>query len=160
MPETVPRSLVVITGVIAILAAFVGVRDYMGRKETPKPLASASVATPVQSNSGTARRKTNSAKTRHPRRSSTEANTATGLAAADLQKPTIGENSVKPDVIHDASANTIPDTSTTVREQLAENDANAPWSLACLPLPNSTKPGDVDANYYQDWAKEYGCKLK
>jgi len=160
MPETVPRLLVVITGVVAILASFVGVRDYMGRKDAAKPLASTSSTVAVQSNSGTARRKTNSAKTRHPRRSSTEANTATWLAAADVEKPTTGLDSAKPDMVHDASASMIPDTSTTSRDQLAQNDVNVPWSLACLPLPNSTKPGDVDANYYQDWAKEYGCKLK
>jgi len=160
MPETVPRSLVVITAVIAILAAFVGVRDYMGRKETAKPLASASSTTAVQSNSGTAKKKTASAKTRRTRGASAEANAATGPASADVQKATIGENSVKSDVVRGASASMIPDKSTNTRAQLADNDVNAAFSLACLPLPNSTKPGDVDANYYQDWAKEYGCRLK
>jgi hypothetical protein len=27
----------------------------------------------------------------------------------------------------------------------------------CSPLPNSTKADDVDAPYYQNWAREYGC---
>lgn len=28
-------------------------------------------------------------------------------------------------------------------------------SSSCLPLPNLTKPGDVDAPYYENWAREY-----
>jgi hypothetical protein len=27
----------------------------------------------------------------------------------------------------------------------------------CVPLPNLTKPRDVDAAYYQNWAREYSC---
>jgi hypothetical protein len=29
----------------------------------------------------------------------------------------------------------------------------------CSPLPNSTKAEDVDAPYYKNWAREYGCGL-
>jgi hypothetical protein len=29
----------------------------------------------------------------------------------------------------------------------------------CLPLPNGTKLGDVDAAYYKHWAREYSCLI-
>jgi hypothetical protein len=29
----------------------------------------------------------------------------------------------------------------------------------CMPLPNLTKPGDVDATYYGNWAREYSCLI-
>jgi hypothetical protein len=152
MPETVPRLLVVITGIVAVLATVVGVRDYVGRKETAKPPASASSTTVAQSIPGTVRRKTASAKTRRARMSATEANTPAGLAATDTEKPIISEESAKHDVVHDTPKN--------VRVQLAHYEVNAALLLACLPLPNSTKPGDVDATYYQDWAREYGCRVE
>jgi hypothetical protein len=39
------------------------------------------------------------------------------------------------------------------------NSARPALEALCLPLPNGTKLGDVDAFYYKHWAREYSCLI-
>jgi hypothetical protein len=94
--------------------------------------------------------------------SATEANapaTAQG-AADDMEKALISRESAKAG----AKATVVMDNGpNTVGAQAAHDDGNELDTItACgaqsLTLPNLTKPGDVDAAYYENWAREY-CGL-
>jgi hypothetical protein len=86
--------------------------------------------------------------------SATEANVrATAQGAADgIEKPLINEQS---QAAHD-EAEAPMDRNGRVPNEL--DTSAVPASSACLPLPNLTKPGDVDTAYYENWAREY-CGL-
>ncbi len=182
MLENLPRTLLVITIIIAVAAIFFGVRDYFGKKQEATPSATTPAATAVDSNSATARKKNTSARARRVRLSGEKANAsstarvpATGMERA-LTKEEAAASTANAIVANGDSsrATTLgaayPNARGTVLPQghdsarktaspkLSDDEIeNVLTHTDCVPLPNLTQPGDVDAPYYQNWAKEYGC---
>ena len=149
MPEFVPRALAVLTAIVAILAVYVGVRAYIEKPKDGKPQTSATVPTVVHSNEVRARKTP-----------LTNTSRAHFSEAADVPRAHIPvddrEHSLIKSYFGNGGAAYDPPKSPGL--QTVDNDVNAILSSpACVPLPNSTKPGDVDAPYYQNWAREYGC---
>lgn len=151
MPEFVPRSLVILAGFIAAIALFIGIRDYISAKNEVRPVASGDAQSVVQPKATPLRKKANTKKARRARISATDANAAVaGAAESAAEKPFIGA------VL--ASLNTAYEPRKPAKLQSPLDEVNATSSVrSCVPLPNSTKPEDVDAIYYQGWAREYGC---
>lgn len=178
------RFLILLAGIVAIAAMSVGIKDYLQEKEA-KP-ATTSTPAVAHSNTTRIRKKTASGKTRQARMSATHANaSATEQAAADNN--TAANNSEKPLTSEEflkAGGNAvlvIDNARNTGRTQSARDEADAATertnrareelntlaacetatpglcATKCLPLPNLTKPGDVDAFYYENWAREYSC---
>lgn len=153
MPEFIPRSLVILTGFVAAIALFIGIRDYIAAKNEVRPAASGEAQSVVQAKAAPLRKKATTAKARRARISSTDANAHTADAAQGTTEKTLIA-----DVL--ASATTAYTGKKAVKLQPALDEGNATSSLpSCVPLPNSTKPEDVDALYYHGWAREYGCGL-
>lgn len=151
MPEFIPRTLVVLTALIAAIALFVGIRDYFATKHKAQPTA-ATVQNIVHPNAGTARKKA-TAKNRRARRFAAE----TTAAVADAAWDAAGKSLIK-DVL--MKVEPTPNGRRSAEVQPVLNEANSRLSSrSCAPLPNSTRPEDVDAIYYQGWAREYGCGL-
>ena len=184
MPENLPRTLLVITIIVAVAAVFLGVRDYFGRKRDVTPAATAPASTAVDSNSVAAqKKKTTSARTRRARVSSSKtdagSNAATAacgpgrgltneeVAKADANAIVANDDSSKtalPRAAHQNPGRTVlaqrPSDSARKAASPEVSDDEVEGILShtdCVPLPNLTQPGDVDAPYYQNWAREYGC---
>src|SRR5262249_12070318 len=137
------------------------------------PSASTTTRTVVDSNAKTAVKKTTSAKTRRTRMRATEADaSATAQAAADArEKSRINEESksgFQDRVVNDQAPETVMAADhageaamaqdNRVRNKLdAKTAVSALTAPQCAPLPNVTNPEDVDAHYYQNWAREYWC---
>lgn len=151
MPEFIPRTLVVFTALIAAIALFVGIRDYVATKHKAQPTA-ATAQNIVQPNAGTARKKATAKKGRaQPSAAETTA------AVADAAWDTAGKSLIK-DVL--MKVEPAPNGQRSAEVQPVLNEASSrSSSRSCAPLPNSTRPEDVDAIYYQGWAREYGCGL-
>ena len=172
-----PRLLLALAVIVAIGAVSLGIRDYVRKKKEAEPPTSTSTPTGVHSNALTVPTKTTAANTRRSRMSATEADTsATALPVADdMEKPLSSEefakaggkainaidnapNNVRARAAHDELAaamgrkNRVCDELNTIT---ASETARPVVALQSLPLPNLTKPGDVDAAYYQNWAREY-----
>ena len=170
MTERVPRSLLALTVIVVVAALYVGIKDYVQQKNAPKP-ASPSTPTVVDSSAKTVAKK--SAKTRLTRMRATKADVAaTPPAVADAsEKSRINEesnSSVQDQVGNDNAPNTViaaddageaaMEQDSRVRNKLdAKTAMSAFTSPQCVPLPNVTSPEDVDAHYYQNWAREYWC---
>ena len=152
MPETVPRWLLVGAGVVALVIILVEVKDFAERKSAVSP-SPASRATVVPSDAKSAAKTTS--KTRRARASTTAVlDSAVERVAADtLEKLPAAGGIVQASVR--APLETDDGGMTRQPEPVAIQIKAGP--ARCLPLPNSTKPGDVDALYYQNWAREYGC---
>ncbi len=149
MPEFVPRVLIVLTGIVAILALFVGIRDFLQKPKHVAPVMNSGPATAAHPPDVRVRKKTNSPTktTRTPlSQAGTSAGSATPAGIDDL-------------IIRDFAPGGVPKESPKiVRAQSSHNEGETTRSLpSCTPLPNSTKPQDVDAPYYRNWGKEYGC---
>jgi cytoskeletal protein RodZ len=165
MPETMPRWLVALAGIIAIVVICVGIKDLVQEKKA-KSSADTSAAT-VGSNTTTNPKKSASTKTRNARTSSARANARrSAQAAADNAERTLiseefAKIGPKAKVVIDNGLNTM----STRNDEEAAMDGNSrvrkdlDMTKACLPLPNLTKPGDVDEPYYRNWAREYSCLI-
>ncbi len=153
MPEFIPRTLVVLTAIVAVIALFIGIRDYVAIKNKARPVASPGAKSVVQPDTVIARKKTVRAKKSRAQLPATETNAAVADAAEDATtRPLIREVLAK--------VESAPGRGRTAEVQAVLNAANSRSSShTCTPLPNSTKPEDVDAIYYQGWAREYGCGL-
>jgi len=161
MPETLSRPLVALTVIVTVVAISLGIKDYVEQHKKAEPSASTSTPTEVRSNARTRSRKTTSAKAMRARTSATEASAPAAAqgAADDMEKALISQESAKPG----AKATVVMDNGqNTVGAQAAHDDGNELDTItACGAqslLPNLTKPGDVDAAYYENWAREY-CGL-
>jgi hypothetical protein len=169
MPENVPRLMLVLTGIVALLAIFVAIRDYI-HKDT-QPSANTSTASLVPSNVKLVQKKTSLAK-RQAHGSAREANTSsttypavdetdkpisfTAMALSPAMTdswPITASSTVSASVAHD-EADAAMNGNDRVGNEFTTETASAPQ---CVPLPNVTKPEDVDAGYYQNWAREYLC---
>jgi len=165
------RPAVALAAIVAILAIGLGIKDYVERPMTNSPAGTATP--PVEHTKAITRpKKSASGKTERTRTSATEATaeeTAQGAPAADeMQKPVTSGGSADADgkqtIAMDNEPNTLTAEARDQREAAIgldnrvpnEHDTIAgPGSSACLPLPNGTLPGDVDAAYYFGWATEY-----
>jgi hypothetical protein len=165
MPENVPRIMLVLTGIVALLAISVAIRDYI-HKDTQPP-ASTSTANLVDTPKPV-QKKTSSAK-KPARVSAREANaltttdpavdsfTAMALSPAMADSwPTSASSTVSAQVVQDEAEAAI-NGNDRVRNEFTTFAAETASARQCVPLPNVTKPEDVDAGYYQNWAREYLC---
>jgi hypothetical protein len=153
MPETVPRWLITLAGIIAIVVICVGIKDYVQGKKA-KSEATTSTATAVDSNGKSVAKKTASAKISQARMSPTEAKSpATAQAAANSVEKQLNEELAKANsksiIVMDGSHHELG----AAKNHRTRNDLET--TTTCLPLPNLTKLGDVDAPYYLNWAREY-----
>jgi hypothetical protein len=178
MNEGLPRLLLALTLLVAAIVFFFGIKDYFQQKN-PKPVTSPSTPDVVVPNTVDVQKKTTSLKTRRARISATEADAHGGTQAAadDTVKPLIRKdsaNSGAKEIVannsalnpvtaaHDDQETAMGSNNNGVRGELQPMkaskgslpDLSAP---KCVPLPNVTSPADVDAPYYQNWAREYSC---
>jgi hypothetical protein len=182
MPENLPRALLAITLLVAVVAIVLGVRDYVGRKKDNSSAATTPASTAVDSNSAITHKKSASGKTRRGRLAASSGNgssagpsnmekrlandkTATSSANAipantnspeyattGVSKDSAGGNALPQAAYDGARKNASPEARYS-EDEIVKILSNA----ECVPLPNLTQPGDVDAPYYQNWAREYGC---
>ena len=168
--QALTRPAVALTAIVAIVAIGLGIKDYVGQQNLSAP---AGAATPAVEHTKaiTRPKKSTSGKTERTRTSATEAaaeETAQAATAADeMQKPVMSVGSADPDGKQTIAMENQPNTlsAEAARDERetaigldnrAPNETIAgPGSSACLPLPNGTLPGDVDADYYFGWATEY-----
>jgi hypothetical protein len=155
MAEGIPRFLLVLTAIVAIVAISVGIRDYgKQQKETKSP----ATGTPSVVDSKV-QRQSNSAKTKRAR---TPRSAADGTDAADAGANAIfvnknAANTVRVQGAHSEDA-LMDDQNNPLGNKLDGKTGNPALSTKhCVPLPNVTKPEDVDAPYYKNWAREYWC---
>ena len=172
MNEGLPRSLLALTLLVAAVAFFFGIKDYFQQKN-PKPVTS----TPdvVVPKTVDVQKKSTSLKTRRARGSATEADDPAAAQAAgdETVKPLIAMRSAnsgaKAIVANNNALNAVKgshddqETAMGRSNDGVRNDKDseifAPTlsTPKCVPLPNVTAPADVDAPYYQNWAREYSC---
>ena len=164
MPDPLPRWLLALAGIVALVAICVGIKDYVQRKDADSQ-ASALTSAVVNPAPVARHKKTTSAKTKQTRGPANELSSRsdTSLAANGTEKPlvsaefaTLSGNEASllgsgPEAASDQAEAAAMDEDYRVRN----HSAVFPGSSACLPLPNLTQPGDVDAPYYENWAKEY-----
>ena len=162
------RPVVALAAVVAFIAIGLGIKDYVGQQNAN---STAGTVTPAveHPNAITRLKKSTSGKTVRTRTSATDATAEetapSANAAAEMETPPISEQSSDPGAKQTTAmenqSNTL--TAEAARDGMAAVDGtpNAhdtivkPGSSACLPLPNGTKPEDVDAPYYFRWATEY-----
>jgi hypothetical protein len=170
MRESVPRLALVLAGLVAIAALSLGIKDYLepGKKTNDRKPATPTIE---RSDITTRQKKTTSAKTRPQRISATEANApAPSQTATDnLERPLIGQEFSKSEaraiVLTGNGRNGEKEQGVHRELEAAMDDGNRvdhergtiqnPRLPSCLPLPNGTELGDVDAPYYDNWAGEY-----
>jgi len=151
MPEFIPRSLLILTAAVALIALFIGIRDYVGTKHETNPTVSMSAPSVAPPNPVSARKKFSTEKRRLAQVPAPEANAVVARSANNAT----GEPLIK-EVMAKVESTAV--RGRTVGEQPVLNQLSSRSSIrSCTPLPNSTKPRDVDAIYYQGWAREYGC---
>jgi hypothetical protein len=151
----------VLTVIVAIVAISIGIKDYVDQRKEAKLPANTSESTSVPSNA-TTHRKSNSGKIKLARMSTTE-KMSPGTAKSTTDNPVTNNNEVEKRLNSGEFATmgvkAIPvadNTPGTVRGRANRDGVEAALSEGqCLPLPNLTKPEDVDGKYYMNWAKEY-----
>jgi len=153
MPETVPRWLLAGAGIVALITILVGVKDYAERKSAGNPPSGTGSPSVVHSDVKSIPKA--NVKRKGPRPPATGVNdyAAESPSADALEKfPTMGG-------IVQAGARIPLATDDGVKRGELEpiQSQRKAGPARCSPLPNSTKPEDVDARYYQNWAREYGC---
>ena len=164
MPESVPRLLAAITGIVAIVAIVFAVKDYL-QPPKAKPPASTSTPTVIHSNAVTGHKKAKSDTTRRARVSVAEAGASatTKAAAGDTRKLIASDGAVPPFTKAAAMSDNAPE-SADAQDALdplgAAMNQNGRICYELDTLPNMTKPGDVDAAYYQNWAREYCARIE
>lgn len=159
MPENLPRPLIIIAGIIAILVVIFGVRDYLQKRDN-QPSASVSTPTVASPTVNPEHKKAGSSKSRQIRESTTDANARAVKHGEEQakQKAMMSEIFANAD---EKEINDLQDTAGTrttgkkVKSGLQQ--INLASEAECLPLPNLVQHGDVDAHWYENWAREYKC---
>ena len=175
MPEGLPRIVLVLTAIVALVAIFLGVKDYVQPRRETRTSASTTATTVTQPAIKDAHKKNALAGTRRKRTSGSDVTpTAADQAAEDesgsLLAPTPANSTllvVKDNALHAAPAAGDGEQAAMEADGSVQKKVNPkiakPARIAvspeCLPLPNMTGPGDVDAPYYRNWAREYSCQL-
>jgi hypothetical protein len=188
MNEGIPRPLLVLTVVVVLAAIFLGIKDHFRKPiyapPAPNPIAASDIANlpkKVESTKAKPARKVRSA--------TKSSLSGAESAAEDIEEQRItgtysdadarallvagharhaGHASNLLGSVKDAreQADAAVDANTTAGTDIRTEDkkdtkiVKARFSEPqCVPLPNSVVPGDVDAPYYENWAKEYSCHL-
>lgn len=162
-PVKIKRPVLALTIVVTMIAIGLGIRDYV-EEQKARPLASISGHLAANAQSVNRAKKVPSGRRRGKRVPTIEstARAISHTAANDLQEQLVSE-----DVAH--AGNKViavmgdganpPDQAEASRGDNmghGEVDTIAEQRFStCLPLPNGTRPGDVDARYYFGWAGEY-----
>jgi len=169
MRESVPRFVLVLTGIVAIAVLCLGIKDHFEQEKNSNNPANAT-PTLVRSDTTTRQKKTTSAKTRQQRMPATETNASAASQGVtdNLEKSLIRQESAKserPIVAIDPGPNGEKvkgthrelEAATDEGDRVGHERRTIPNSAlpTCLPLPNGTELGDVDAPYYGNWAGEY-----
>ena len=167
--QILSRPVVALAAIVAIVAIALGIKDYVG--QNPNSPADTNTPTVENAKAVTRPKKSTSGKAERTRTSATEATAGAqaSTGAVDMEKPLIAEQSADARAQRtpgmENNANTL--TAQAVhdeREAAIDRDDGVPnerdaitkrGSSACLPLPNGTRPEDVDAPYYFGWATEY-----
>jgi hypothetical protein len=165
MPDPLPRWVIALTLIVAVVAISLGIKDYFEHKKAAPPESTETVA---DSNAVKRPKKTTSAKTRRAHLSATAVSVrGTEQAGADgMQKALAADESAEANrntllMMAASGSNTLGDPATNDADATvggnfrARNQLDASFTPGCLPLPNLTKPGDVDAPYYENWARAY-----
>ena len=151
--STPPRRwLQAVAVVVAAGAIYLGVASYRGREQERKPVTDLPL---VVTTSQPSLPKKSVPKARRTRTSGSEQPAFTAGFAEGAIEPLSMRESVTSDA-ENGKSDSAPGV--IVGSQTHEEAKGTPSLPACEPLPNSTKPEDVDADYYQNWAREYGCK--
>jgi hypothetical protein len=170
MPDSMPRVALALAAIVAIVVISVAVKDYVQHEKQAKPATTVSTTTvadaKAKSRSNKSSSKRNSAKTRAQLSMSTAK--ASAQAAEGVEKQPINGDFAGTDAATMAMKDADPSVSQTqladdpiqtsdgqnrLRNQLDRLGSRG--SSTCLPLPNGTTFGDVDAAYYDNWAGEY-----
>lgn len=170
--ERVPRALLALTVIVVIVALYVGIKDYLEQRNAP-PRVSTSTPTVVDSNAKTVEKKIPLMKTRRTRMRATKTDAAARAQnvsdASEMSRINEESNSgIENQVVSDNPPNTASaadDAGETAMgpENRVNNKLDRKTAMSaltapqCAPLPNVTNPEDVDAHYYQNWAREYWC---
>lgn len=166
------RPMVALAAIVAIVILALGIKEYVGQRNANSPAGA--VAPTVEHTKAITHPKktTTSGKVERTRMSATKATAEeTAQATADeMQRPTTtsegsadadGKQAIamenQPNTLTAEAARDKPEAAIGLDDRVPkEHDTIAgPGSSACLPLPNGTLPGDVDAAYYFGWATEY-----
>lgn len=174
MPETLPRPLIALTVIVAAIAIYTGVKDHYDQKKQAAAATTISEADASAKHDGSTK-KIHSRKTKGSRRAEAVAVASGATKKSGADAPASG-NDIAHQLVRDeyAQASALAKAGTGSEQDAAETDGqqeqaggmqdrkrkgsrefDASLSPECLPLPNMTKPGDVDAPYYENWAKEY-----
>ena len=151
------RIVLALAAIVAVVGISLGIIDYVVKKSNP-PASTDSAAVDRSNNSDTAaaQKKDTTAKARQGRVSATQGKTPAQQASAD-EKPLISEDFA--DNVGAQAAQDEVEAGMDRNNRVRNIVRPALPSKQCLPLPNGTKAGDVDAFYYKDWAKEYSCLI-
>lgn len=173
MNEGIPRPLLVLTVIIVLAAIFLGIKDHFQKPPYRPPGADPVSAKP---NITAPIKQTNSTKARISRlakNSSTIAYPTTNDIEQQRISGTYSDADAKALMVSHASnpvgsvqtgriqANAATDARSRLGDEINTKIVKARLSEPqCIPLPNSVVHGDVDAPYYENWAKEYSCHLR
>ena len=142
------RLLPAIGAVVFVITTTLFIFDHAQKKRNPSTV----VVDADQASTPAAPRKTPAARTRKARMAVGE--------ATDVSKAQVAAD--HPHFVHAEfldSASPDQDEAEAATERNKLRDTVKTPAPQCLPLPNGTQPGDVDAAYYKDWAKEYSCVI-
>ena len=149
------RIVLALVAIAAVVAISLGIIDYVLKKSN-SPASTGTEAVDRSNNSDTtpAQKKDITVKTRQARISATQGKTPAPQASAD-EKQLISEDFA--DNVGAQAAQDEVEAGMDRNNRVRNIVRPALPSKQCLPLPNGTKAGDVDALYYNDWAREYSC---
>ena len=141
-----PRLFLALAGIAVIGVICIGIKDYLRQPKDATPSSSKHTQRLIHSSGVTDSRKVTPAKTGRVRLSASEADASPAQTAADdMQEPPTSEE----------FANAVAKATAAHDEVEAAKDRNNRGCYYPPPLPNSTKPADIDAVYYYNWAREY-----
>src|SRR5215471_10545351 len=117
MNEGIPRSLLVLTVLVAAGVLLLGIKDYVQQKN-PKPTTSTSTRDAADSNALAVQKKTTSLKARRARISATEADAHAAAQAStdDTEKPLIRKDSANSDAKEVVANNNAPNPVTAAQD--------------------------------------------
>jgi hypothetical protein len=166
MTEGIPRYVIALAALVALVVISISVKDYIEDKNA-KPSASTSVpATAAPDAATVTKKKTSSGKPRRALETRTSTTKASGsvkaqTTASNMEKLPANANPPNAGISQAAEREAeAEDSNNRVRHELNTKIARPPLSAPqCVPLPNVTNSRDVDAPYYQNWAREYSCLI-
>lgn len=178
MKEGIPRPVLALAAIVALVVVSIAIKDYFQKPKEAQSVASTSPSD-AQSNAKAAAKKINSTKHRRVRTSALAENSVNTAypAADDIEKPAIDRQSVGADnagsTLNQYAENAAADQASHADTDAAVEGHTRPGDVVkaklvkfvfsapkCVPLPNLVMRQDVDAPYYENWAREYSCQLR